>query len=92
MQKPATYQRHELSKSTFMYGCQCTKRLWLHKQLSELKDELNDSQEGIFTQGCNVGFIARELFPGGVDSSPATSYEYLQSVAHTARFIQIIWS
>jgi hypothetical protein len=34
--------------------------------------------------GTNVGMLARDLFPGGVDVSPATPFEYQQSVADTA--------
>ncbi len=30
--------KHVLSKSTFMYGCQCPKRLYLHKFKPELKN------------------------------------------------------
>ncbi len=79
--------RHILSKSTFMRGCQCAKSLWLHKHHPELKDQLSDSQQAIFTQGTNVGLIARELFPGGIDASPATPFEYQKSVQHTAKLI-----
>jgi hypothetical protein len=86
MQQPNT-NRHELSKSTFMYGCQCPKRLWLHKNQPDLRDEQDDAQEAFFVQGTNVGIIARELFPGGVDASPATSFEYHQSVIDTTRYI-----
>lgn len=81
-------QRHIISKSTFMRGCQCPKSLWLHRHRPELKDPVDASQQAIFTQGTNVGLIARELFPGGVDASPATSYEYQQSVIDTARYIK----
>lgn len=69
-------QRHIISKSTFMRGCQCPKSLWLHRHRPELKDPVDASQQTIFTQGTNVGLIARELFPGGIDASPATPYEY----------------
>lgn len=79
--------KHILSKSTFMRGCQCTKSLWLHKFKPELKDELEEAQSAIFQQGTDVGMLARQLFPGGVDASPATPFEYQQSVADTARYI-----
>jgi hypothetical protein len=80
--------KHILSKSTFLYGCQCPKRLWLHKNRPDLRDEMDDEQQSIFQQGTNVGLLARELFPGGVDASPATPFLYQQSVADTARYIQ----
>ena len=88
MDPTASLSAHVLSKSTFMRGCQCAKSLWLHKHRPELKDVMEDSQQAIFTQGTNVGIIARELFPGGVDASPATPYEYRQSVIDTGRYIE----
>ncbi len=80
--------KHILSKSTFLYGCQCPKRLWLHKHRPDLRDAMDEEQQAIFQQGTNVGMLARELFPGGVDASPATPYLYQQSVADTARYIK----
>lgn len=80
-------ERHILSKSTFMYGCQCPKRLWLHKFKTDLRDEEDEAQTVIFQSGTDVGMLARELFPGGVDASPETPYLYQQSVANTAKYI-----
>jgi Holliday junction resolvase-like predicted endonuclease len=81
-------ERHQLSKSTFMYGCQCPKRLWLHKNLPDLRDELEESQTAIFQTGTNVGLLARKLFSGGVDASPPEPYFYQQSVADTYQYIK----
>jgi hypothetical protein len=80
--------RHILSKSTFMYGCQCTKRLWLHKFQPELRDEETEAQAAIFQTGTDVGMLARQLFPYGVDASPPAYYQYQQSVADTAKYIR----
>lgn len=78
---------HLLSKSTFMRGCQCHKSLWLHKHQPDLRDEMDAQQASIFATGTNIGELARDLFPGGVDASPATPYEFQQSVADTAAYI-----
>jgi hypothetical protein len=56
-----------LSKSLFIKGLQCHKSLFLQKFHPELKDEISDSQEAIFQGGREVGTIAWELFPGGVE-------------------------
>ena len=80
-------ERHKLSKSTFMSGCQCPKRLWLHKFMPGERDEQSEEQTAILQSGTNVGLLARQLFPGGVDASPETPYLYQQSVADTARLI-----
>jgi len=78
---------HLLSKSTFMYGCQCPKRLWLHKFMPELKDDEDEAQTVIFQSGTDVGLLAQQLFPGGIDASPETPYLYQQSVMDTAQYI-----
>lgn len=80
-------ERHILSKSTFMYGCQCPKRLWLHKNQPSLRDEMDNAQAAVFQSGTDVGMLARELFPCGIDASPETPYLYQQSAADTARYI-----
>jgi hypothetical protein len=80
-------QKHILSKSTFMRGCQCPKSLWLHKYQPGLRDEMSAQQSAIFGMGTSVGELARDLFPGGVDASPPTPYEYNVSVAKTAEFL-----
>ena len=79
--------RHILSKSTFMYGCQCPKRLWLHKYRPEVRDEMDEEQEAVFQRGTDVGKLAEQMFPGGVDARPETPFAYQQSVADTARYI-----
>jgi len=56
-----------LSKSLFIKGLQCHKLLYLQKNNPELKDEISDSQEAIFAGGKDVGILAWELFPGGVE-------------------------
>ena len=79
--------RHILSKSTFMYGCQCPKRLWLHKYKPALRDEIDEQQQAVFQTGTNVGMLAEQLFPDGVDARPVDTFSYQQSVADTARYI-----
>ena len=83
-----TIPKHALSKSTFMYGCQCERRLWLHKFMPEVRDEEDETTTSIFRQGTDVGILARELFPGGVDATPIDSFSYQDSVAETAAYIQ----
>lgn len=81
-------EKHTLSKTTFMYGCQCPKRLWLHKKKPSLKDERTEEQEQVFARGTNVGLLAQSLFPNGVDASPPNPWSYQQSVRDTAKYIR----
>lgn len=79
--------KHQLSKSTFMYGRQCALRLFLHKFHPELIPEVDEQQQQIFDQGTNVGLLAQQLFPGGVDASPEDPYSYQKSVALTKKLM-----
>ena len=79
---------HILSKSTFLRGCQCPKSLYLYKKNPELRGEISDSQQMIFDTGTNVGILARDLFPGGVDASPIDTFHYQDSVLLTQELIK----
>ncbi len=79
--------KHVLSKSTFLRGCQCTKSLFLYKNQPELRGEISDQQQAIFSQGTNVGELGHQLFPGGVDASLKSPYLYQKSVVYTKKLI-----
>ncbi|MFM7357069.1 MAG: hypothetical protein ACKO1T_00690, partial [Sediminibacterium sp.] len=79
--------KHILSKSTFLYGWQCSLRLWLHKFNSGAKDPVDEGQQQIFDAGTRLGILARDLFPGGQDASPPEPYQYALSVKKTAELI-----
>ncbi|MBP6334454.1 MAG: DUF2779 domain-containing protein [Bacteroidia bacterium] len=79
--------RHVLSKSTFLYGCQCPKRLYFYKFRKDLIGEISVAQQAVFDRGTSVGQLARDLFPGGVDASPSSPFLYAKSVAYTKQLI-----
>src|ERR1700691_5701104 len=56
-----------ISKSKFVAGCQCMKRLYWQVHQPELAAESDAATEAIFEQGREVGMLARQLFPGGVE-------------------------
>lgn len=70
-----------------MYGCQCTKRLHLHKYRPELKNPVNERVQFVKDSGNAVGLLAQQLFPGGADASPADTYSYQESVIKTQELI-----
>ena len=55
----------QLSKSRFLNGLQCLKRLYLQTHHAELSDPIAPSQQAIFDSGTSVGELARKRFPGG---------------------------
>jgi predicted RecB family nuclease len=56
-----------LSKSKFVAGCQCLKRLYLQVHEPKLAAEPDDAADAIIAQGREVGILARQLFPAGVE-------------------------
>lgn len=80
--------KHILSKSTFMYGVQCPLRLYLHKFKPELRNPPDEGQEAIFSVGTEVGLLAQQVFPGGIDVSPPDPYSYPISAERTQEAIK----
>jgi len=56
-----------ISKSKFVAGVQCLKRLYFQVHQPELATEPDGATEAIMQQGHDVGMLARRLFPGGVE-------------------------
>lgn len=54
-----------LSKSQFMMGLQCVKRLWLYNYRRDLKPPVGPEQQRLFDEGHAIGELARDYFPGG---------------------------
>jgi hypothetical protein len=55
-----------LSKSTYIAGCQCPRRLWLKLHAPELGSASDSGHEIRIQGGKDVGRLAWDLFPGGV--------------------------
>jgi hypothetical protein len=56
-----------LSKMKYCAGVQCLKRLYLLVDSPELAPERGAAAEAIIQQGHEVGMLARQMFPGGVE-------------------------
>jgi len=56
-----------LSKSKFVAGCQCLKRLYLQVHEPGLAAEADAASDAIIEQGREVGLLARKMFTGGVE-------------------------
>lgn len=56
-----------ISKTKFVAGCQCLKRLYLQVHEPELAAEPEDAADAVIQQGREVGLLARKLFPGGIE-------------------------
>ena len=78
---------HLLSKTTYMRGHQCTKALSLYTHRRELLPPVSPAQQAIFDAGSEVGLLAQQLFPGGIDARPDSARDFTESLAKTARAI-----
>jgi predicted RecB family nuclease len=55
-----------LTKSKFLAGNQCLKRLYWIVRSPELAAQPDESSQSIIEQGLQVGLLAQQMFPGGV--------------------------
>ncbi len=81
-------KKYQLSKSSFIKGLQCQKQLYLYKHHYDWMDPVSEQQQAIFDRGHNVGILAQQLFPGGVDASTESPREYEKGLKQTADFIK----
>ena len=79
---------HLLSKSSFLKGIQCEKHLYLYKHHYNWKDPISEAQQAIFDRGTNVGKLAQDLFPGGIDVAPPNPFQYDKSAQLTQKKIE----
>jgi hypothetical protein len=80
-------EKHLLSKSTFVRGVQCSKSLYLYKHRYFLRDRISPEQLARFSRGTNVGLLAQNLFPGGIDCKPASPRQYAKSLEKTQQIV-----
>ena len=74
---------HLLSKSRFVSGVQCSKKLFLELNRKDLKPAITASQQAIFDQGHVIGKMAQERYPNGVDLTSQTHYDYADAIDNT---------
>jgi len=61
-----------ISKSKFLSGLQCHKLLWHAYNAKDLIPEPDAAQQAIFDQGHEVGELAKQLFPDGIEVTEGT--------------------
>ena len=74
---------HILSKSTYIKGEQCEKALYLFKNRPFLRDKLSMEQRAKFKRGTDVGILAQQLFPGGINMTPSSPTQFSKKAAET---------
>ena len=81
-------EKHVLSKSTFIRGLKCHKSLYLNKHQKQLRDQLSEMQLAIFEQGNKVGELAQNLFPGGIDCTSKSYFDFSEAITKTNDLIK----
>ena len=76
---------HILSKSTYIKGEQCEKALFLFKNRPFLRDKLSMEQRAKFKRGTDVGLLAQQLFPGGINMTPSSPSQFGKKAAETLK-------
>ena len=64
---PTTKERPIISKGRFLHGHQCQKLLWVEHNAPEQIPEPDAAQQAIFDQGHEVGALAKQMYPDGVE-------------------------
>ena len=79
---------HLLSKSTYIAGLQCEKKLFLQKHRRDLIPPIAAAQQFVFDQGSRVGELAQQLFLGGVDATPESYYDFRPAIEQTRKWME----
>src|SRR5204863_2701522 len=74
-----------ISKSKYLWGLQCHKLLWHAYNAKHLMPDPDAQQQAIFDQGHDVGSLARQLFPGGIEiAGPSGDFDAILAASKQA--------
>lgn len=76
-----------ISKSKFIAGLSCEKRLFFEVNHPELKAPITASQEAKFEVGHQIGALAQQRFPDGVNAEPENMRDFQLWLKTTRDFI-----
>jgi len=76
-----------ISKTAFIKCIQCPKSLYLYKNHYQQRDPLDEETQIKFDFGHQIGDMAKMLFPGGHDLTPASHFQFKAAIAATQKAI-----
>jgi hypothetical protein len=88
LNKSKSLTMHIISKSRFVSGLQCKKKLFFDVNRKELKQEPTPEQTGLFTRGNEIGELARQTFPDGRDASFEINGDWSVAINRTQEWIR----
>lgn len=71
-----TQFKHKISKSRFVSGIQCLKKLYFDMYRHDLRPGISESQEILFDSGNTIGKLAQQVFPFGKDATPNSFFDF----------------
>jgi hypothetical protein len=76
-----------LSKSKFVSGNQCSKKLYFDFYRKDLKPEITDDQQARFDTGHEIGRLAQQVFPNGSDATLDFNGDWGLAIKRTAQWL-----
>ena len=76
-----------LSKSRFVSGIQCDKKLWYDFYRKDLKLPTDEQTQAVFDLGHRIGTMAQQMFPNGKDATPEDFSDFGASIENTKKWI-----
>lgn len=76
-----------ISKSRYLSGLQCRKKLYFDVYRQELRPPTSPEQERVFEAGHLIGAMAQQLFPGGKDASPSDPGDFKAWLGNTKEYL-----
>lgn len=76
-----------ISKSRFVSGVQCSKKIYFEYFRNDLKLPVSESIQQIFDLGHTVGTLAQKSFPDGKDATPEDFSDFSKSIEQTKQWI-----
>ncbi len=77
-----------ISKSAFLCGAQCPKLLWHAVNTRDLLPEPDPAQQAIVDQGSEVGLLARQLFPTGMEVGDDNVNQAAEATSEALRLLK----
>ncbi len=76
-----------ISKSRFVSGIQCSKKIYFDYFRKDLKLPISAATQQVFDLGHTVGALAQNCFPHGKDATPEDFSDFSKSIAQTKHWI-----
>lgn len=77
-----------LSKSQFLTGTQCQKKLYFDFFNVDVLKNISEDQNNILEKGTQIGKLAQRLFPGGIDATNGINSNYSEAIKITKELIE----